>query len=254
MLPRAGSRLVKWYTFYEMRPLQTRRLLAEDVADRIREEILAGRVGHGERLVEVVIAEELGVSRGPVREALKLLNGEGLVCEEPHRGAFVTSLSSADVCDIFDLRAALEAGAARQLAARRTPSEVETLRRLHERLVLAVEGGDVVQALQADLGFHESLCRLSGNRRLLEAYLRYVPIVKSVMQVERLTRRDIEDMALELGLVLRALEDGDGDLAAARIAAHAEHARDILLAHLDGFPQQARKQPGALGSSRRGRR
>jgi DNA-binding GntR family transcriptional regulator len=222
-----------------MRPLQTRRLLAEDVADRIREEILAGRVGHGERLVEVVIAEELGVSRGPVREALKLLNGEGLVTEEPHRGAFVTRLNSSDVRDIFDLRAALEAGAARQIAARGTPSDIHTLRRLVTRVAEVARGGDAAQTLQADLAFHESVCQLSGNRRLLEVYMRHVPLVRSLMDPDKLTRRDLDDMVSELGQVLEAIEAGDGDLAAARFAAHAGRARDMLDAHVDGHPEHA---------------
>ena len=239
MLTGTGPPLVTWYTFYEMRPLQTRRLLAEDVADRIREEILTGRVSHGERLVEVVIAEELGVSRGPVREALKLLNGEGLVTEEPHRGAHVTQVSCADVRDIFDLRAALEAGAARQIAARHTPSDVHALHRLVERLAEAARGGDMERALQADLAFHESVCQLTGNRRLVEVCVRNVPMVKSLMKPERLTRENLDDMARELGLVLQAIEEGDGDLAAARITAHAERARDILIAHLDGSLQRA---------------
>jgi DNA-binding GntR family transcriptional regulator len=222
-----------------MRPLQTRRLLAEDVADRIREEILTGRVGHGERLVEVVIAEELGVSRGPVREALKLLNGEGLVTEEPHRGAFVTRLGSTDVRDIFDLRAALEAGAARQLATRGAASDIHTLRRLVERLARAAKGGAAEEVLRADLAFHEGVCQLSGNRRLLEVYMRHVPILRSLMDSEKLTRQDLDDMARELELVLQAIEDGDGDLAAARFAAHAQRARDMLIAHLDGSLQRA---------------
>ena len=222
-----------------MRPLQTRRLLADDVADRIREEILAGRVGQGERLVEAVIAEELGVSRGPVREAFKLLHGEGLVTEEPHRGAFVARLSGDDVREIFDLGGALEACAARQIAARRRPSDILALRRLIERIAEAAKDGDAARVVQADLAFHEALSQLSGNRCLLEVYLRYVPQIKSFIRLDLLWHETLDDVARERESMLQAIEAGDADLAAARFAAHAEKARDVLVAHIGSLPAGA---------------
>ena len=89
-------------------PLTAPRSLAEDAADRIREQILSGGFSQGEHLVEAKIAEQLAISRGPVREAFKLLRSEGLLNEEPRRGTFVVSLSTDDVRDIYGLRAALE--------------------------------------------------------------------------------------------------------------------------------------------------
>ena len=96
-----------------LQPLQAPRSLAEDAADRIREQILAGGFRQGEHLVEAKIAEQLNISRGPVREAFKLLRAEGLLNEEPRRGTFVVSLSADDVREIYGLRAALEGRAAR---------------------------------------------------------------------------------------------------------------------------------------------
>ncbi len=100
-------------------PRDAPRSLAEDAADRIREQILSGGFGQGEHLVEAKIAQQLHVSRGPVREAFKLLRAEGLVEEEPRRGTFVVSLSSEDVREIYGLRAAIEGRAARLLASKR---------------------------------------------------------------------------------------------------------------------------------------
>ena len=99
-----------------LQPLQAPRSLAEDAADRIREQILAGGFRQGEHLVEAKIAEQLNISRGPVREAFKLLRAEGLLNEEPRRGTFVVSLSADDVREIYGLRAALEGRAARLIA------------------------------------------------------------------------------------------------------------------------------------------
>ena len=96
-------------------PIEAPRSLAGDAADRIREEILAGGFRPGDHLVEAKIAEQLSISRGPVREAFKLLRAEGLLKEEPRRGTFVVSLSADDVREIYELRAALESAAGRLL-------------------------------------------------------------------------------------------------------------------------------------------
>jgi DNA-binding GntR family transcriptional regulator len=110
-----------------MRPLQTRKLLAEDVADRIREEILSGGFTQGERLVEAGIAQQLGVSRGPVREAFKLLRAKAW-SGRPHRGTFVVRLTSADVRESRCARGAQGARRA-QLAGARA-SDLRAVRRL----------------------------------------------------------------------------------------------------------------------------
>ena len=112
-----------------MRPLNSPRLLAEDAAAQIRTAILTGQLKPGERLVEATVARQLNVSRGPVREALKLLGAEGLVEDEPRRGAFVLSLTTLDVREIYDLRAALEARAAKRVTEAAKPASLKALRK-----------------------------------------------------------------------------------------------------------------------------
>ncbi len=149
-----------------MRPLRSRRPLAEEAADQIRDEILAGRLGQGERLVETRIAEALNISRGPVREAFKLLRAEGLLHEERNRGTYVVRLSSADVHEIYDLRAAIESRAAKLLARAGRPDDLETLNKALAELEQAADRGDVSAVSRTDLAFHETVCRLTGNHRL----------------------------------------------------------------------------------------
>ena len=220
-----------------MRPLQTRKLLAEDVADRIREEILSGGFAQGDRLVEASIAQQLGVSRGPVREALKLLRAEGLVKEEPHRGTFVVRLTSADVRDIYELRAALEARAAKQVVERARGADFRTIRRLLDRLLLAAENGDVAVVSQADLAFHESVCHLSGNRRLHEVFMRHVPLLKNLMKLDEYIYRSLDAIAIEHEPLMAALESGDPALAAARFEGHVERAKDQVAKYIDALPE-----------------
>ena len=115
-----------------LRPLPSPRSLVQDAADMIREQILEGGFQQGEHLVEARIAQQLHVSRGPVREAFKLLRAEGLLSEEPRRGTFVVSLTSDDVRAIYGLRAAIEGRAARMLASARNPDGLAQLRSLLE--------------------------------------------------------------------------------------------------------------------------
>jgi len=219
-----------------MRPLQTRKLLAEDVADRLREEILSGGFTQGERLVEAGIAQQLGVSRGPVREAFKLLRAEGLVKEEPHRGTFVVRLTSTDAREIYDLRAALEARAAKQLTQRARSGDLRAVRRLLFRLLEAAEDGDVAVVSQADLAFHEGVCRLTGNCRLHEVFVRHVPVLKNLMKLDEYIYRSLDDIAVEHEPLVAALESGDPALAAARFEAHVERARDQVATYIDALP------------------
>lgn len=219
-----------------MRPLQTRKLLAEDVADRIREEILLGGFSQGERLIEASIAQQLGVSRGPVREAIKLLRAEGLVKEEPHRGTFVVRLTSVDVREIYDLRAGLEARAARRLTASARPADLRQMRRLLDRLLQAATDGDVAGVSQADLAFHEGVCRLSHNRRLHEVFVRHVPMLRNLMKLDEHIYRSMADVAVEHEPLVAALESGDPQQAANRFAEHVDRAMDQVSTYIDALP------------------
>ena len=177
-----------------LQPLQAPRSLAEDAADRIREQILAGGFRQGEHLVEARIAEQLNVSRGPVREALKLLRAEGLVEEEPRRGTFVARLDGADVREIYQVRAAVEGQAAKILASSRPAAELEEMRSFAAAIDRAIAAGDVAEVSRADLAFHEALCRLSGNARLAEVFNRYVPVLRGLLRLDErvycVARRD----------------------------------------------------------------
>jgi GntR family transcriptional regulator, gluconate operon transcriptional repressor len=219
-----------------MEPLKQRKPLAEDVADRVREEILSGGFEPGERLVEARIAAQLGISRGPVREALKLLRAEGLVDERPHHGTYVTRFSVRDVRDIYDLRAAIESAAARLVALRRADADLRSMRRLFERLVAAADSGDVAAVSGADLAFHDTLCRVSGNRRIHRVFERHVPLLRSLIRLDEFIYRSYSDIASEHEPLLLALESGDPDVAGERFRDHVERARDLVVDYIERHP------------------
>jgi DNA-binding GntR family transcriptional regulator len=211
-----------------LQPLQAPRSLAEDAADRIREQILAGGFRQGEHLVEAKIAEQLNISRGPVREAFKLLRAEGLLNEEPRRGTFVVSLSADDVREIYGLRAALEGRAARLIARAHDPATIEQLRTLADAIDKAVATGDAAAVSRADLAFHEGLCALCGNSRILEVFDRYVPTLRALLRLDERVLRSLDEVSNQHRPFVEAIEAGEEETAARLLAEHAEHAGDLI--------------------------
>lgn len=214
-----------------LRPLDPRPL-ATDAADVIREEILSGRLHPGEHLVEAQLARQLNISRGPIREAFQLLRAEGLTHEEPRRGTFVATLTSRDVREIYDLRAALEGAAAYMVARTGDEVAVAELRSIIERMSVALEAGDPAAIGRADLEFHETLCLLGGNQRLHSAFRANVPAVRTLLKLD-------EQLSSAAAIVdghrpiLDAIERGEPELAQALCESHCRQARDVAAAHLE---------------------
>ncbi len=218
-----------------LRPLAAPRSLAENAADVIREQILGGGFRHGEHLVEARIARQLHVSRGPIREAFKLLRSEGLVDEEPRRGTFVVTLSSADVREVYDLRAAVEARAARRLAQDPDPARIAELRGFIDRIALAAAAGDRRAVSRNDLAFHEAICRLSGNGRLLEVFLRYAPALHALLRLDDHLYRSLDEIAEQHRPIVEAIASGDPIAAAEACSRHCEEAAVLVTSYLDGI-------------------
>ena len=221
-----------------LEPLQAPRPLAEDAADRIREQILSGGFRPGEHLVEAKIAQQLNVSRGPVREAFKLLRAEGLLEEEPRRGTFVVNLDAADVRDIYGLRAAIEGRAARLLARSRDAVAIARLRSLASAIDDAVASGDTGRVARADLEFHEGLLEASGNRRLLEVFMRYIPMLRALLRLDEHVYRSLDEIAMEHRPMVEAIESGDEDRSAAIFGEHCERAGELIADYIDKLPER----------------
>src|SRR5262245_14958847 len=139
--------------------------LWERVHAHLREEILANRLPAGTELQETALAAELGVSRGPVREAIGRLAAEGLVVVRPRRGAVVRELSKGDFLEAYQVREALEAMAARLAAYRLQEEELAQLEQLTETMEEHAERDEVHEFFEANAAFHSALVAASRNRR-----------------------------------------------------------------------------------------
>lgn len=144
--------------------------IVEEIVRNLRAMILRGEYRPGERLIEEQLAEHFGVSRPPVREALRVLSTDGLVTSEPRKGFTVISLSPRDVVELYDLRFALERTAVELAVPVGDPGRLEGMRAAIETMRGAVAQADPDAMLAANTDFHIALVSLPGNRRLNDAY------------------------------------------------------------------------------------
>jgi len=141
--------------------------LREIVFETLRTAIIDGTLQPGERLMEVQLAEDLGVSRTPVREAIRKLELEGFVVMVPRKGAYVSSLSLKDITDVFEIRASLEALAAGLAAERISPEELEKLERLLVQEAESSNNDDLDAIIKFDTEIHEVIYTASRNHKLV---------------------------------------------------------------------------------------
>lgn len=146
-----------------------KRTLRERCTQHVREQIISGAIKPGEHLKEMHLSEEMGVSRGTLREALRPLELEGLIVDDGKRHMRVRKLTSQEILDVFEVRSSLETLAARKIVANGRREEItDELRRDLE--ALKDPNLEFARQLELDLKFHERLCELAGNPQLLAAW------------------------------------------------------------------------------------
>lgn len=146
--------------------LDSYRPLRELVCETIRQAIVDGVFSPGERLMEIQLADEMGVSRTPVREAIRKLELEGFVVMIPRRGTYVADISIKDINEVYEIRTSLEVLAAGLAAERISDEELETMQRLLVEIGQHIEDGNIEKIVEIDTAFHDVLYKASRNKRL----------------------------------------------------------------------------------------
>ena len=191
----------------------TEKSLRGQVFDKIRSDILNGKYKRGEELVESSIGKELGISRTPVREAIRQLELEGLVQLVPNKGAFVTGISEKDGRDIYLIRARLEGLAARMAAKNITP---ELLDAMEETVVLSeyhAKKEHYEQVCEMDSKFHKLLYKASGSRILEHTLTDFHQYVQRVRMASIMKKRRMEKSNDEHDAILTAIREHDEEKA-----------------------------------------
>ena len=216
--------------------------LRELVLDAIRNAIMNGTLKPRERLMEIQMAEELGVSRTPIREALRNLELEGFIVMLPRKGAYVSDLSFKDIADVFEIRTALEGLAAGLAAERITEEELETLERLLVEKQEAITQNDISRLVEVDTKFHELMYQASRNKRLSTI----ISNLREQIQRFRLTSlsypgRNKESLE-EHKKIAEAIQSRDVQLARQLATEHIENAENILI---ETFKTESGKEEGS---------
>jgi DNA-binding GntR family transcriptional regulator len=202
--------------------------LYEQVAERLRSRIFAHELEPGAWIDEQALAVEFGISRTPLREALKVLAAEGLVTLKPRRGCYVTELSEQDLDEIFPLMALLEGRCAFEATTKARPADIKRLKAIHAQLEKHAAAGDADRFFEANQEFHLALQELAGNRWLAQ-------MIEDLRKVMKLRRRDslrldgrIADSLAEHRALLEACAAGDAKTAEKRMRSHLLSGRTAL--------------------------
>ncbi len=181
------------------------RPLYEDVADRLREQIFSKELAPGSWLDEQNLAKQFGISRTPMREAIKVLASEGLITIKMRRGAYVTEIARKDLEQIFAILSLLEGEAAREAAAKASEEELNQLDYWHHRLEKAAADRDIEQFFEINGKFHELIREIAGNRWMNG-------VIEDLRKVLKLHRRDsltstgrLQNSLIEHRAILNAL-------------------------------------------------
>jgi len=204
------------------------RTLWEQVRDRLREDIFAGRLEPGTELSEVALAREFGTSRGPLREALGRLASEGLVTITPRRGAVVAQLSREEFIDAYQVREALETLAVRLAVPLMSDAEISHLRELCELMDGAARANEVHVFFETNNSFHEALVRGSRNRKLHDVHRMLVGQMVPYLPRSLELRGNLQQSVAEHHAILAAIEERDSKRAARLLAEHIEVPQRVL--------------------------
>ena len=211
--------------------------LRELVFEALREAIVKGVLRPGERLMEIQLAEEMGVSRTPVREAIRKLELEGLVAMVPRKGAYVASLSMKDIIEVFEIRGALEGLAAELAAERIGDEELEELERYLVRITETIETDDLSRMVEVDTDFHSELYKASRNERLSQAISNLREQIQRFRKTSLSLPGRMRAALEEHKKIVEAISARDGALARKLAEEHIENAEYSLMEAIRGTGQ-----------------
>ena len=203
--------------------------LRDVVFNTLRKAILKGELKPGERLMEIALADKLGVSRTPIREAMRKLELEGLVVMVPRKGAQVANITEKDLNDVLEVRIALENMAIEKACARMTKEDIEELESAAKDFQKIIASGSLVEMAEADEEFHEKIYRASGNARLMQVLSNLREQIYRY-RIEYLKDEDTrQQLVQEHAMMTRAIRERDVEKAQELSFEHLENQRKAII-------------------------
>jgi DNA-binding GntR family transcriptional regulator len=217
-------------------------LLPEVVYQQLKTAILTGVFRPGQTLRQEDVAKQLGVSRGPLREALPKLEAEGMIISMPHRGCAVVSLAPSEIAEIFELRAMLESSLAKAAARQKDPESVHALRELcaeMRELTVSKAEADRLRWCELNYELHNMLLAVAGRRH----HLRFLEMVRALaepyIRMEISLTGSLMDAQLEHEMLIEAFSNGDCERLEKLTRDHVQHTAQRLMEALKSAPESA---------------
>lgn len=211
-----------------------RRSLHEEVAEALRELVLSGELAPGSRLNEMELTARFGISRTPLREAIKVLARDGLVDLLPQRGARVASISLNEMEEMIEVVAALEGSAAELATRAMTPETLAAIEDAHAEMVAAFEAGDEALYLARNEAIHDLLMEASGNRTLLDLYRNFTGRIQRARYSAPKTPEQWAQAVADHEEMLVLLKAGRAEGLADLMRAHVRGKKVVIAAALAG--------------------
>lgn len=205
-----------------------RRSLHRDVADQIRDMIVEGELPPGERINEGALSEQFGISRTPLREALKVLASEGLVELRPNRGTRVSSITPEEVGELFEAVSGIERMAGELAALRMTERDIERLKALHERMERHYEAGERHDYFRLNQQIHNTIVSLAGNSILEATHASLMVRVRRARYLAIQSPERWHESVQEHRSIMQALEARDSAAAGDLILNHVRRTGEVV--------------------------
>lgn len=210
-------------------PIDSYKPLRDVVVESIRQAIISGQFPPGMRLMELQLAEEMGVSRTPVREAIRKMELEGLVVMIPRRGAYVADISIKDINEVYEVRTALDVLSAGLAAERIDKSEIQEMRELLAEEAALVEVKDYPKIIDNDTAFHDVIYCASGNTRCMNIISNLREQITAIRGRSMPYPGRVEIMLKEHRAIFDAIAAGKVEKAQEAVRTHMENAEQTLL-------------------------
>ena len=209
--------------------LQNHRPLREIVYEELKRQILVGEIAPGTRMMEVELAEDMGVSRTPVREAIRKLEKEGLVTIEPRRGAYASDISIKDMVDVLEVRQMLEGMAASMAAQKVTEEEKLDFVEANSAYKNAVKKGNIEEIIRYDELFHQLIVSYSGNKTLNQLLSQVQELALRFRYIYYDDFSRFENMPVEHEEIEEAIISGDTQKAKVVAEEHVERLKKFVI-------------------------
>ena len=215
--------------------LSNHKPLREIVFEELRTLILTGKIEPGTRMMEVELAEEMGVSRTPIREAIRKLEEEGLVIIEPRRGAYVSQVSVSDILNILEVRENMDGLSAYLAAQRISESGKEKLKQASNKFNDAVVSGDMDEMIKYDTIFHKIIVEGTNNSYLVNMVERLQELVLRFRYIYYKDFRRAEEMPNEHKIIEESIINGDAEIAKSESELHIRKLMELIIEDSDSF-------------------